>query len=225
MADFNKAIPKILKAEGGYTRNPNDLGNYQCESGWAKREGDKFVCKSGKFAHLTGTNRGIAAPTLNAWKGRPVTDSEMKHLTEDEAKKIYKAIFWNKIKGDAITEQSKAEVLFDAYVNQTGWVRIMLADTLNIDKNSISYPIPATVIKKINTSNNFVSKFVKERKKRYVQTSERAGQAGFLKGWLNRLEEFETGKSIMTTIKKNKIATAIISFSLITGIILLIKHN
>ena len=191
MADFKIAIEKVLKHEGGYTKNPNDSGNYQCQVGWAKRVEGKYICENGNTAHLTGTNRGISANTLRNWKGRIVSDIEMINLTEDEAIKIYKKFYWDIIKGDAITDQSKAEILFDAYVNQTGWVATMLSDTLKVTRTSIKYPLSPVIIQKINSDNSFVEKFVKEREKRYLEQADNPGQMGFLKTWLSRIEEFQ----------------------------------
>ena len=196
MAEFNKIIPEILKSEGGYTLNANDAGNYQCRVGVAKWDNDKkkYVCDNGKNAHLTGTNFGISAPTLAGWLGRPATDKEMKNLTQQQATEIYKKMFWDKIKGDEIQDQKKADILVDAYINQTGWVKSMLSDTLNISKDHIKIPLSDDIIDKINKKSNFVNSFLKQRKEKYQKRSEKPGQSQFLRGWLNRLKKFEKQK-------------------------------
>lgn len=224
MADFSKAIPKILKSEGGYTKNPDDGGNYQCQVGWAKRIEGKYVCPNGKLAHLTGTNRGIAANTLRDWKKRIVSDAEMINLTEQEATNIYKNVYWDAINGDAITDQAKAEILFDAQVNQTGWVITMLSDTVGISKGSIKYPLSATVIAKINSEGSFVNKFATQREKRYKETALRPGQDNFLVGWLDRLSQFRQtirGKKTLLV----KIGVGVLILGIFVGIIYAIKKN
>ena len=192
MADFNQAIPKILKSEGGYSDNRNDLGNYVCRGGkWAKRKkGGGFYCDNDIPPHFIGTNRGIAAPTLSGWRKREVSISDMRNLSEAEAIKIYKSTYWNPIGADNITDQKKANVLFDAYVNQGNLIRPMLAEVLGVSESSIKYPLRDDIIGKINGDNNFVRKFVEQRETKYKQIATKPGQAGFLAGWMNRLDEF-----------------------------------
>jgi|SRR6185436_9378479 len=108
MADFNKAIPITLQWEGGYVNNPNDPGGE--------------------------TNRGII---LSVWKknahlcGCVGTSDELKKITEDQAKVIYKAIFWNGILGDEIIRQDIANQVFDTYVNCGSAAIVMLQHVLN----------------------------------------------------------------------------------------------
>ena len=62
MANFEKVYPNIAKGEGGYSANPNDVGNY-C--------GGKLV----------GTNHGIASTFYKSVLGRCPTATEMKTLS------------------------------------------------------------------------------------------------------------------------------------------------
>ena len=83
----------------GYQELHNDSGNWS----------------SGKVnqGELIGTNRSIAAPTLIAWRGAPVTKQEMMDLSIVEAMQIYKEKYWNKIHGDEINSQALADILAD----------------------------------------------------------------------------------------------------------------
>lgn len=67
----DRLIDEILKREGGYQDDPTDSGN----------------------AHGGATNFGITARTLGEWRrlGRQATKAEMKALTVEEARAIYKA--------------------------------------------------------------------------------------------------------------------------------------
>jgi lysozyme family protein len=63
---------------------------------------------------IIGTNRSVAAPTLISWRGRLVSNAEMRALSMPEAKQIYKVKYWDKIKGDYIQgSQDIADVLAD----------------------------------------------------------------------------------------------------------------
>lgn len=72
--NFGRALTLVLKHEGGYVDHPADPGG--------------------------ATNRGITLATLSAWRGRKVTKAEVRALTEAEAAVIYRANYWNVIKGD-----------------------------------------------------------------------------------------------------------------------------
>jgi lysozyme family protein len=71
---FGRALSLVLKHEGGYVDHPRDPGG--------------------------ATNRGITLATLSAWRGRKVTKAEVKALTVEEAGAIYRANYWNVVKGD-----------------------------------------------------------------------------------------------------------------------------
>lgn len=80
MKNFDNVIGDVLKNEGGYVDHPRDPGE--------------------------ATNMGITRKTLAAWRGvTPWYDlpkQAVKDLTVDEAKKIYKAKYWDKVKGDLL---------------------------------------------------------------------------------------------------------------------------
>lgn len=84
---FETVKPLLLAHEGGYSNDRQDPGNWT--SG-----------KAGRGVFL-GTNYGIAAPTLVAWRGS-ATISDMKALTRDEALEIYKAQYWDTVKADEL---------------------------------------------------------------------------------------------------------------------------
>lgn len=198
MADFNISQNLVKESEGGYQNLKNDNGNWT----------------SGKIGegNLVGTNFGISAPTLSAVLGRAATVDDMKNLTYLHALNIYKKRYWNAINGNSIKNQEVANIIYDAYVNQTGWTRLMLEDTLaNLKKpvtvTSFSYKLPlaSDTISVINSTEpyNFYTDFKKQRKAKYEKTAQRTGQASHLQGWLDRLDKFDYGETI-GTIKRNK---------------------
>lgn len=78
-----------------YSNDPNDPGNYN---------------SSGQ---LVGTMRSISAPAYENWIGHPPTAQEMQAISIETAKAIYKARFWDEIKGDEINSQVIAEMAAD----------------------------------------------------------------------------------------------------------------
>jgi lysozyme family protein len=85
--------------DGTYNDDYNDTGN------WSSN-------KVGVGSFI-GTNRSISAPTLASWRGRPVTATDMKNLSREEAIQIYKAKYWDDINADQINDQTLAEFLAD----------------------------------------------------------------------------------------------------------------
>lgn len=71
---FGPALTCVLAQEGGYSDHPDDPGG--------------------------ATMMGITQATLAAWRGAPVTKADVRSLTRDEAAAIYRARYWNAVRGD-----------------------------------------------------------------------------------------------------------------------------
>jgi lysozyme family protein len=86
MMTFDIAVEKVLKHEGGYTFNPLDTGG--------------------------ATNYGItlAVARENGF------DGDMRDLTKDQAKQIYRVKYWDAIKAESLPSDVRFHV-FDAAVN------------------------------------------------------------------------------------------------------------
>ncbi len=91
---FDEAFDVLIGNEGEFTRDPRDRGNWT----------------SGKIdnGELKGTKFGISAMTY------PLVD--IKNLTLDKAKAIYKRDFWNKMNADKLPKAILFD-LFDMAVN------------------------------------------------------------------------------------------------------------
>lgn len=91
MADVKKLAPFILKWEGGFVNDPDDLGG--------------------------ATNMGVTMATYKVYckrKGRPEPAiDDLKHLSNDEWIDILKSLYWDKWKADQIKSQSVANILVD----------------------------------------------------------------------------------------------------------------
>lgn len=98
---FAACVAEVLRHEGGYVDHPRDPGG----------------C----------TNRGITRATLAAWRRQPVTCAEVAALGEAEARAIYRAHYWNAVRGDDLPPGVDLAVL-DAAVNSgrrrgVGWLQ------------------------------------------------------------------------------------------------------
>ena len=91
MADVRKLAPFILKWEGGFIDDPDDLGG--------------------------ATNMGVTIGTYETYcrkKGYPKpTIERLKNLTKEEWTEILKTMYWDRWKADEIKSQSIADILVD----------------------------------------------------------------------------------------------------------------
>lgn len=153
MANFEKAIIKVLENEGGYVNDPNDRGG-ETKYGISKR----------------------AYPNL-----------DIKNLTIEEAKAIYKKDYWNKIQGDSIKSQQIAYEIFDTAVNMGVRTASKLAQmVVGATPDGV---IGTKTLKKLNTINEelFVSKYKLAKIARYAYlVQKRPANKKYLYGWIKR---------------------------------------
>lgn len=72
---FASVLPLVLKHEGGYVNHPNDPGGE--------------------------TNKGITWRTYAAWRrSQGLPEQSVRHITDSEVRAIYKAQYWDAVRGD-----------------------------------------------------------------------------------------------------------------------------
>ncbi|WP_163398151.1 glycoside hydrolase family 108 protein [Flavobacterium fluviatile] len=178
MANFNLFIPILQRIEGGFQQLKKDQGNYN------------------SLGQNVGTNYGISAAFYETIIKRPPTVADMKAITKDLAKKLYKKYFWDDIQGDILKNQSIANLIADHAVNSgespIGKIvqRILVNDfgkTLTIDGD-----IGVKTAQAINSVNQLVL-FDKIKTARYDYYVNLGGE--FLNSWLNRLKNFSYSKN------------------------------
>jgi lysozyme family protein len=74
--NWDKAFAEVIKSEGGYVNHPRDPGGP--------------------------TNLGITQATLSQYLGRHASIQDVKNLTKEKVKPIYKRRFWDAIRGDEL---------------------------------------------------------------------------------------------------------------------------
>lgn len=157
-------IARILRAEGGFVDHPSDRGGP--------------------------TNFGITAKTLGHWRklGRPATASEVFHLSQDEAEKIYQQMYIKGPKFDQIADPKLRFVVIDAGVNSgpleaTRW----LQRALNIQDDGIFGKQTAVAVNAADPKKTaflfmcerllFIGRLI----------TRRPSQAAFAAGWMSRI--------------------------------------
>jgi lysozyme family protein len=88
--NWEKSFQMVLKHEGGYVNNPKDPGGM--------------------------TNLGVTKKVWEEFVGHEVDEAEMRALTPELVKPLYKKNYWDKIKGDDLPSGVDYAV-FDAAIN------------------------------------------------------------------------------------------------------------
>lgn len=172
MANFQTAYAITAKHEGGYQANPSDPGNYN------------------SLGQLVGTNRGISAKVYESWINRPPTVADMKAISSTTARAIYKARFWDKIRGDELPNQPVANILFDGVVNHGQGVRLA-QEVLEVAQDNIFGPVTFSALVKTNPA-DFYTRYRERRRQYYYQlVSANPSLQTFLPGWLARIDSFQ----------------------------------
>ena len=175
MASFDAFFPTLLKNEGGFVNHPADPGG--------------------------ATNKGITLKTFNTYAkqylGIEPTLENLKALTDAQAGKIYKPLYWDKVHGDDIALQDLANIVFDFQVNSGAHASKLLQKVLNDLGASPPLAVDGSIGQ--GTLAALAKADSKEVYRRYKQgridyyqnlVAGDSSQAVFLKGWLNRVNSF-----------------------------------
>lgn len=158
--------------EGGYVNHPSDPGG-------ATNLGitDKLDGKSDGLVDVNGDGKG---------------DVDIKKLTKDQAKVIYKRLFWSPLKGDEISSQSVAEILFDFAVNSgVGTAARAIQKIVNVAQDGKIGPKTLAEINKKDAKQLFeeIKTFRKQFYARIIANNSKLKV--FEKGWNNRINSFK----------------------------------
>ena len=172
MAEFNPALERVLKHEGGYVNDPKDPGGE--------------------------TYKGVARQMHSKWDGWVLIDLykkqngfpanlETDNALQDKIKNFYQTNFWDKINGDNIVNQEVATSIFDFAVNAGTSTSATLAQMVSgvtadgvIGKDSTD---------KINAFDPeyFLASFTVAKIARYISIiKKRPTSQKYLYGWIRR---------------------------------------
>lgn len=119
---------------------------------------------------------------------RSYPNLDIRNLTEQQAREIYKRDFWDRIRGDEVTSQPVAEIVFDTCVNMGVRTGSRLAQ-LAVGVEPADGVIGSKSLAALNNADEglFVSNFTIAKIARYAHICNRdKSQQKYLLGWINR---------------------------------------
>ncbi len=172
MADFQRALSKLLENEGGWADDPSDGGGE--------------------------TYKGISTKYFSKWDGWEIIQrmknendfpenlQENIELSKD-VELFYKINFWNKLKADKIEKHNIAESIFDFAVNTGVRTSVILAQrVLGVAHDGV---IGQKTLAKLNSipEINFINSFALQKINRYLAICKKNKKnRKFFFGWINR---------------------------------------
>lgn len=170
MANYKELVPKVLKWEGGWSDDPADKGG--------------------------ATMKGVTLATYVAYrakKGLSVpSKQDLKNISQNEWNDIFKNLYWDRWKADTINNQSIANLIVD-WVWTSGIYGIKFPQqVLGVTADGIVGPKTISAINNYPNQKELFDKLWDRRKQHFTAiANSRPGNKKFLKGWLNRLNDFK----------------------------------
>ena len=170
MAEVNKLAPIILKWEGNFVNHPNDKGGP--------------------------TNKGVTIATYEAYcrkKGYPKpTVERLKNLTQEQWIDILKTMYWDRWKADQINNQAVANILVDWTWGSGAWGIKFPQRILGVKDDGIVGPKTIAALNDYPDQSELFKKIWMRRNQHFEDIVKAdPTQKVFLKGWLNRLNDFK----------------------------------
>lgn len=179
MKTVDELIDLILKHEGGYVNHPSDRGGP--------------------------TNWGITQANLSSWRGRKTSIQEVKTMSREEARTIYRRRFFEKPRMDLLPPGIQAQV-FDLGVNAGPSVAIRQMQEI-LNEAGFACVVDGTIGS--NTSRvawaawramgTYLTNALVERRIQFYEgiIRRRPSQAVFRKGWLSRANSFVVSNPVI----------------------------
>jgi lysozyme family protein len=118
---------------------------------------------------------------------------DIRNLTEEDAKEIYRRDYWDKVGGNEIRSQAVAETLFDFAVNAGAKTSVRICqDVLDLPADGV---VGGVTIRRLNEADavHFIAAFALGKIARYVAICRKnPEQKKFLYGWILRALEGTT---------------------------------
>lgn len=165
MADYLKAVPNILRWEGGFANDPYDRGG--------------------------ATMKGITLTTFRQYYGSGKTVSDLKNITDAQWGHIFKVGYWDKLKCDSFVNQSVANLLVDfGWMSGVAVAAKAIQIIVGVKADGIIGPKSIAAINAFNQRKLFESLYNARVDFFYKICATRPANKRFLNGWLNRLKSY-----------------------------------
>jgi hypothetical protein len=171
-ANFDMSFDRVIQSEGGYVWDRDDAGGE--------------------------TNLGVTIGAWGAYLGRAIQPGEMAKLTKSDVKPFYKAMYWDKVKGDDLPAGVDYAV-FDFAVNAgTGRAAKFLQRAVGAIDDGVIGSGTLGLVAKTNTQ-KLLDNFSDQKQRFYNGlATNNPSQQKFLKGWLARLDHVQdTAESML----------------------------
>ena len=164
----NEIIEAILKREGGFVDHPADKGG--------------------------ATNHGITQATLAQWRGKPATVDDIRQLTANEAREIYREQYIVRPGFLGIENEAVRALAIDCAVNHGVKRAVMLLqNAARVFPDGILGPKTREAVNRMTPSVVY-KRLCAQRVRLYGEIiTSKPSQAVFARGWCNRAAEFIEG--------------------------------
>lgn len=168
MADVARLVPHILKFEGGWSNDPDDIGG--------------------------ATNKGVTFKTYKHYcrmSSKPIPSiGDLRRLTNEEFEDILKTMYWNACKADFIESQSVANAIVDwAWHSGTATAVKEIQKVLNVTADGIIGNVTLAAINSRSPLPLFGA--IQQARIAYLKRicNARPANQKFMKGWLRRVHD------------------------------------
>ena len=173
-ASPDEMVDAILKREGGFVDHPADRGGP--------------------------TKFGVTLKTLASWRGKPVDANDIRSLQVEEARDIFRTLYYERPKIDQLPQLIRS-LVFDMSINHGPGTAIkLLQQVLNDNRQPCringgigdeTLKCAQAAVDDLGLGEKIINELVERRIGLYQSIVERdASQRVFLEGWLQRAREF-----------------------------------
>jgi len=168
MLRIDRILDDLLMREGEYVAHPADRGGP--------------------------TKYGITAATLGEWRrlGRPADAADVRALTEEEAREIYREMYYRRPGFDSIGDDALLNLVIDSAVHSgPSTVIRWLQAAVGVAQDGVIGPMTRSLLARADDAPR-VYRAVLAARMRYIGAIIRRNrpQAVFAEGWLSRLAGF-----------------------------------
>ena len=170
MAKVDLLVPFILKWEGGWVNDPDDLGQATC----------KGVCF--KTYKLYRQRKKLPKPTLG----------DLKNISDEEFTDILKSMYWDACRADKIQSQGVANAIVDwAWHSGTTTAAKEVQKVLGVSSDGIIGNLTLSAINSQSPLPLFGK--IKAARIKYIERicKSRPANQKFYRGWMNRINDLK----------------------------------